>query len=245
MGAPPRPSLNGAPSSPISSSSTTRSSSSNQQQHQQQLMALLDQLQDQVAAALARVQPEALPVEAAPPRVPRPLHAEEAAAAGAGGRDGGSSEAGLTGQARLQDKEGLHTKQQVLAAFAKAQKSLLNPHCNGAALVKVLEGLVLLLSVPRYAKAGESIIQGGADVADFGCFIAGCGCGCAQPPHHIWVAATIINCPIRTVPGLRPLVAHMLFSRTVNKACMGLSTLKVPVCLLHMYAFVCACSQAE
>lgn len=52
------------------------------------------------------------------------------------------------------------TEQQLLAGFAKAQKSLLDPHCSGVVLVKVLEGLVLLLAVPCYAKAGTRFSTG-------------------------------------------------------------------------------------
>lgn len=116
------------------------------QQQQQQLMRLLDELQDQVAAALARVQPDpdALPLEAAPVKLPRPLQSAQQ----------WSSVAPAEGRL-LQREAGKLTEQQVLAAFAKAQKSLLNPHCSGPTMVKVLEGLLLLLAVPRYAKAGE------------------------------------------------------------------------------------------
>jgi hypothetical protein len=50
-----------------------------QQPQQQQLMRLLDELQDEVAAALARVQPDpdALPLEAAPPKGPRQLSGQQ------------------------------------------------------------------------------------------------------------------------------------------------------------------------
>lgn len=111
-----------------------------QQQQQQQLMRLLDELQHQVAAALAMVQPDpdALPLEAAPVKLQKPLQP-----------------AAAEGRPLQQRDAGKLTEQQLLAAFAKAQKSLLNPHCCGPAMVKVLEGLLLLLAVPRYAKAAR------------------------------------------------------------------------------------------
>jgi hypothetical protein len=144
-----RPSL---PSAPATDSNDVQVSTSQaaEKTQQQQLMQLLDQLQGKVAAALARVQPDpdALPLEAAAPKLTAPMLAQQrqqqlAAAPTAAAK------------ARLLQQEGKRTEQQVLAAFAKAQKSLLNPHCSGAAMVKVLEGLLLLLAVPRYAKAGR------------------------------------------------------------------------------------------
>jgi len=146
---------------PANSSTDIATSSSSSSHQQRQLMRLLDELQDQVAAALARVQPDpdALPVEAAPPKVPRPLHAAELEAGGPP-----ATESAAADVRPLLDAAGRRTQAQVLAAFAKAQKSLLSPHCSGAALVKVLEGLLLLLSVPRYAKAGGSRQAGGGRV---------------------------------------------------------------------------------
>lgn len=125
------------------------------QPQQQQLMQLLDQLQGEVAAALARVQPDpdALPLEAAAPKLTVPMLAQQQ-------RQQLAAAPTAAAKARLLQQEGKRTEQQVLAAFAKAQKSLLNPHCSGAAMVKVLEGLLLLLAVPRYAKAGEHAALG-------------------------------------------------------------------------------------
>jgi hypothetical protein len=69
---------------PVPTSTTSEQEAQQQaeqqpQQQQQQLMRLLDELQDQVAAALARVQPDpdALPLEAAPPKGPRQLSGQQ------------------------------------------------------------------------------------------------------------------------------------------------------------------------
>lgn len=149
-----------SPTSTSTSSSSVAAASirgAAHQQHQQQLMRLVDELQDHVAAALAMVQPDpdALPAEVAPPRLPMPLHAMQAVKQTAADAGDDSTTAAARGGSTLAAAEGQRTQQQVLAAFAKAQKSLLNTHCSGAALTKVVEGLVLLLAVPRYAKAGE------------------------------------------------------------------------------------------
>jgi hypothetical protein len=132
------------------------------QQQQQQVMRLLDELQGLVASALSKVQPDpdALPLEAAPPRLTKHPSAGSAASissssshthTAAGAR---SYPAAAGGQRYADAEQGQRSQQQVLAAFAKVQKSLLSPHCTEPVMVKVLEGLLLLLAVPRYAKAG-------------------------------------------------------------------------------------------
>lgn len=143
------PSLSAAAAAAARSSSvqgTVPAQAVPQPPQQQQLMRLLDEIQDEVAAALARVQPDpdALPLEAAPVKLPRSLQSAQQRSLSVAPAEG----------LLLQREAGKLTEQQVLAAFAKAQKSLLNPHCSGPTLVKVLEGLLLLLAVPRYAKAG-------------------------------------------------------------------------------------------
>jgi hypothetical protein len=169
-----------------------RTSADAQAHSQQRLLVLLDELQQQVADALSRVQPEldALPLNAAPP----PRKAMQAGRGLAGGlmaataassewdslallqpvasdapADDGSSQPGspvaaAAADASISSGDAALTQQQLLAAFAKAQKSLLSPRCSGPVLTHVLEGLVLLLAVPRYKRAGQCACMSGTTV---------------------------------------------------------------------------------